>query len=86
MCVLCQSPSRRAHAGPFIRVRVGDILDFTLLNKDDTGMAHNVSAGPWRALGVWLQLLLLRACACAACLMHMCRAAVTVVRARPHIH
>jgi copper-containing nitrite reductase len=28
--------------GPFIRGRVGDILDVTMQNRDDTGMQHNI--------------------------------------------
>lgn len=28
--------------GPIIRARVGDVLDVTLHNKDDTGMPHNI--------------------------------------------
>jgi hypothetical protein len=62
--LLALTARSRAHAGPFIRVRVGDILDFTLLNKDDTGMAHNVSAGAmWlscSALGAATSCLLLQ--------------------------
>lgn len=28
--------------GPFIRARVGDILDLEFTNHDETGMAHNI--------------------------------------------
>lgn len=44
--------------GPFIRARVGDILDIELTNRDNTGMAHNIDFHAVMAPGGGASMLL----------------------------